>query len=156
MPKERHKAVPAVYLLLRDERRRILLMRRKNANYYNGWYSVPAGHMEKGELPIEALIREVAEEIGISIKLEDVKFVHIMYRTEQDETGDRVDLFFETGIWDGKIKNTEPHKCDDIYWFSLGSLPENTMHHVEDAIVFVENGVLYSQFSLEDIVLDPT
>ena len=92
MKKERNKAVPAVYLVLKkgDE---ILLMRRQGSGYYDGWYSVPAGHVEEGELPLEGLIRETTEELGIDLNPKYIHLVHTMYRTKHDKTGDRTDLF---------------------------------------------------------------
>src|SRR3989338_10078324 len=104
MPKERNNAVPASYLILRKGKE-ILFMRRKGSGYYDGWYSVPAGHVETGELPVSGLVREIVEEFGITISPEDVKLVHTMYRTKHDETGDRVDLFFAANKWQGEIKN---------------------------------------------------
>jgi len=155
MPKERNKAVPASYLILRKGHE-ILLMRRKGSGYYDGWYSVPAGHVEAGELPIEALLRETKEELGIVLDKNGVRLIHAMYRTKHDETGDRVDLFFEATKWDGEITNAEPHKCDDIKWFPLNALPENMMHHVREAIGDIESGVGYSELDLDRIVQNPS
>ena len=90
--KERHKAVPASYLILKDGDK-ILLGRRTNTGYYDGWYTVPSGHVEVGELPLECLLREAYEEIGITFKKEDARFVHTMYRARHDETGERADFF---------------------------------------------------------------
>src|SRR3989338_5936786 len=113
MPKERNNAVPASYLILRKGKE-ILFMRRKGSGYYDGWYSVPAGHVEAGELPVDALLRETKEELGITLDKNDARLVHTMYRTKHDETGDRADLFFKVAKWAGEITNAEPHKCDDI------------------------------------------
>ena len=63
MTRDRNKAVPASYLFL-QKGDGILLMRRQNSGYYDGWYTVPAGHVEAGELPVDALLREAKEEIG--------------------------------------------------------------------------------------------
>ena len=155
MSKERNKAVPAVYLFLRKESE-ILLMQRQGSGYYDGWYSVPAGHVEAGELPVAGLVREVAEELGIIIDPKDAHLVHTMYRTKHDETGDRVDLFFIVDKWSGKITNTEPHKCSDISWFSINALPENMMHHVKAAIQTFENDISYSELDLNQITLNPS
>lgn len=151
MSKERNKAVPAVYLFLKKGEE-ILLMQRQGSGYYDGWYSVPAGHVEAGELPIDGLVREVSEELGITIDPKDTHLIHIMYRTKHDETGDRFDLFFVADKWQGEINNTEPHKCSEIGWFQTNKLPENMMHHVKTALQNFENGVLYSELNLEHIV----
>ena len=155
MSKERNKTVPASYLLLRKGKE-ILLMRRKGSGYYDGWYSVPAGHVEAGELPMDALMREIKEELSIILDKDDIRLIHTMYRTKHDETGDRVDFFFAATKWAGEITNTEPHKCDDIRWFALDTLPENMMHHVKEAIENVGNGINYSELGLDRISRNPS
>lgn len=144
MLKERNKATPAVYLFLRKGNK-ILLGRRQNSGYYDGWYSVPAGHVEAGELPIGGLIREMKEELDINVNPKDLCLVHTMYRAKHDKTGERFDLFFETKKWSGKIKINEPHKCDDLRWFPVKELPKNMMHHVKVALKNVEKGIIYSE-----------
>ena len=150
MSKERNKAVPAVYLFLRKGNE-ILLMRRQGSGYYDSWYSIPAGHVEAGELPLEGLVRETAEELGIVIDPKDAKLVHTMYRTKHDETGDRADLFFLSTKWSGEIKIMEPNKCDDIKWFPINALPKNVMHHVKEALIHSEKGIPYSEFGVSYI-----
>jgi 8-oxo-dGTP diphosphatase len=145
--KERNKAIPASYLILRKGNE-ILLMRRQGSGYYDGWYSVPAGHVEAGELPLEGLAREAKEELGIDIETKGAIPAHSMYRTKHDETGDRVDYFFVVEKWSGEIINTEPHKCDDIQWFPISNLPEKVMPHVKDALEKIQQGVIYSELDL--------
>ena len=147
MTRERNKAVPAVYLILRKGDK-ILLMRRQGSGYYDGWYSVPAGHVEAGELPLEGLVREIVEELDIVIDPKDTKLVHIMYRTKSDETGDRADLFFLSTKWSGELRIMEPNKCDDIKWFPINALPEKMMHHVKEAIQNIEKGIIYSELGV--------
>jgi ADP-ribose pyrophosphatase YjhB (NUDIX family) len=135
----RNPAVTASYLVLRDGDK-ILFARRCNTGYQDGNYQVPAGHVDAGELPSEALIREVAEEIGITIVPEDVKFVHTSFRPKTDSTGDRVDYFFEVNKWKGEVINCEPDKCDDLLWVKPSEMPENTTPHVKVAIECIEKG----------------
>jgi len=148
MMKERNKAVPAVYLVLKKEDQ-ILLMRRSNTGYHDGDYALCAGHIEAGELPVESLVREVAEELGIKIEPRDVRLVYTLYRTKHDETGDRVDLFFEAAKWSGEIANQEPHKCDDVQWFPIDKLPPNMPDHIRKVIMDIENGVDYGSIKFD-------
>ena len=152
--KERNKAVPAAYLILINDEK-ILLGRRINTGYYDGWYTVPSGHVEAGELPLDGLLREGLEEVGITLNKEDVKLVHTMYRTKHDETGDRADYFFVVDKWRGEIQNMEPHKCDDLGWFPLDELPENVMHHVGVALDLYLKGITYSEVPFTDKFLNP-
>ena len=151
---ERHKAVPAIYLILKKGKD-VLLIRRINTGYYDGYYSVPAGHIEAGELPIDALLREVEEEIGLIVVRDSVTLAHTMYRTRHDSTGDRVDFFFFATKYTGEIENKEPHKCDDIAWFPINRLPVNLMQCVRDALEAIKRGKNYSEFGLDKIVSNP-
>lgn len=110
---------------------------------------MPAGHIDAGELPSEALIREVKEEAGIVIHPDDVKFVHTSFRPKMDATGDRVDYYFEVSRWQGEVRNCEPEKCDDMIWVAPDALPENTTPHVRIAIECIERGEWYSEIGME-------
>lgn len=148
MKAPRNAATTAVYLILRDGDR-ILLARRANTGYQDGLYSVPAGHIDANELPTEALVREIKEEIGIAIHPAHARFVHISFRPKHDATGDRVDYYFEARQWEGEVTNQEPHKCDDLRWVSVAELPENTSPHVRAALEAVERGEAFSELSFE-------
>ena len=155
MKKERNKAVPAVYLIFRKDDK-ILMGRRQNTTYYDGWYGVPAGHVEAKELPVSALIREAKEEVGVDINPEDVNLIHTLYRTAHDETGDRSDYFFVIKKWSGKIKIMEPEKCDDLQWFPIDELPENTIHHEKSVIENIKIGINYSEINTKKTVQNPS
>ena len=144
----RNKAIPAAYLFLEKDGK-YLLARRCNTGYEDGNYQVPAGHIEAGELPSEALIREVKEEIGISISPENVELVHISYRPKHDDTDNRVDFFFRVQKWSGEIENREPEKCGDLRWAGLDELPENVTGHVRDAMESVAKGIFFKELGID-------
>lgn len=142
--KERNKAVLAVYVILGE--RKILIARRCNTGYQDGNYNLPSGHVEDGELPVEAMIREAREEIGITLKAQDIHLVHMSYRPKHDETGNRVDFFFRAMRWSGDVVNAERDKCDDLKWVDPLHLPSNMTPHVRAVIDLVRRGVIYSEF----------
>ena len=146
MAKERHKAVPASYLVL-IEANKVLLLRRFNTGYEDGNYSMPAGHVDKGETFTECIVREANEEAGIILKTEDVKMACIMYRKAvAGEESDRIDAFFVAKKWDGEIINKEPNKCNDLSWFDLNNIPENTIPYIKHAIKCINKNIFYSEF----------
>lgn len=147
---KRNKATTASYLVLQKDGK-ILFARRCNTGYQDGNYQVPAGHIDAGELPSEALIREVKEEIGITIKAENIKFAHTSFRPMMDETGDRVDYFFIVDTWEGEITNCEPHKCDDLLWATIENIPENTTPHVRIALESISKKEPFSEISLDEL-----
>ena len=110
----------------------------------DGSYGVPAGHLDGGETAKEGCVREVKEEIGIDLKAEDLKVVHVMHRNAIDD--ERVDFFMTTSSYEGEVENCEPNKCDDLSWFPLDSLPENVIDYVRVAIEAYKEGSTYSEF----------
>ena len=66
--RERFKMIVSGYLLF-IKSGKILLLRRKNTGYMDGWYGLPSGHIEDNETPVQALKREVKEESGLNIEI---------------------------------------------------------------------------------------
>lgn len=143
--KDRFKVIPAAYLLMVKEGE-ILLLRRFQTAYYDGCYSLPAGHVEENETCTDSIVREAHEEVGITLKKEDLRFAHILYRMHGIPAPyGRLDIFFTADKWVGEPKNMEPEKCDDIQWFPLGRLPENMVPEVRQAIESFQKGIFYSE-----------
>ncbi len=145
MSKNRFKVVPAVYLLLEDAGNRILLMERTGTGYRDGEYGLCMGHVELDEDPIQAVIREAREELGIVIALNDVHFVHCLHRNKHDGADNYIDLFFLVSRWNGEIKNEEPGKCGELQWADISTLPSNTIDYIKDVLLNVRDGIVYSQ-----------
>jgi 8-oxo-dGTP diphosphatase len=154
MAKNRMFSATASYLILEKEDQ-ILFILRQNTGYQDGMYQVPAGHIEMGELPTEALIRESKEEVGVDIEKSDLELIHVSTRPKHDETGNRVDFFFRVRKWKGEPTNTEPDKCAGLYWFKLDELPKNVTPHIKEAILRGYRGEFFSEFDLDWMKAQP-
>ncbi len=76
------REIAAVYIEF--EGQILLLHRQNNISEGNKW-APPAGHVEKGETPIEAAIRELEEETGYDISnqtIENFKPIYIEYNEQ--------------------------------------------------------------------------
>lgn len=145
--KERYKSPIAVYIILRDYNKRILLMRRKNTGFHDGLWSLPSGHVEKNESIQTAIIREAKEEINIRIIKKNLKLKYIIHRKSTIDT--YIDCFFECNIWKNNIKNNEPQKCSDIMWAKIEELPINTVPYVKNAILSQNKEIIFSTIGLK-------
>lgn len=144
MPKHRHTNRLASYLvLIRDEQ--ILLARRYQTGFQDGNYSLPAGHVDEGENFSDAIVREAQEEIGILVKQSDLVHLHTQHRKSERKI-EYVDVYFTATNWIGDITNREPHKCDDLAWFPIDNLPENTVEYVRQVISQIQNQNYYSEY----------
>ncbi len=143
---ERFSVVPAVYLVFRNNDE-VLLLKRKNTTYFDGHYSLPAGHIDGKEAAINAAIREGKEEVGVTLSREGLRFVHLLHRPALELAGrERFDLFFEVLNFKGEIINAEPDKCSELRWAAEKNLPENIVPEVAQALGCIAAGIYYSDF----------
>ncbi len=60
-----------VYIMCGDE---VLMFKRSETKKkFPGFWSIPGGHIDEGEDPLAAAIREVQEETGVTISADDLK-----------------------------------------------------------------------------------
>ena len=143
---------PVTVHLLFFRENQILLLRRFNTGYEDGNYSVPAGHLDGSETVRMAAVREAHEEIGVHIAIEDIAFATVMHRKSDDTllplsgTGERVDFFVQVKGWDSEPFNAEPNKCDELRWYDMDALPENTIPYVKQAIQNCLDDVPFQEF----------
>jgi len=141
--KKRFTYIGSSYLMLIEDGK-ILLGRRHNTGFEDGNYGLPAGHLDGDETAREGCAREIEEEIGIDIKPEDLKVVHVIHRKGKDD--ERIDFFMTASKYTGDIENREPEKCDDLSWHPLDKLPPNTIDYIRFAIQQFQLGYNYSEF----------
>ena len=132
----------ALALLIKDDS--VLLLRRANTDWGNGMYTLPSGHVDEGESATQACIRETEEEVGVVVHESSVSLAHVLHRKNNDNGKVFVDFILVCKSWDGEPMNKEPHKCDDVKWFKLDSLPDNMIPFVRSAIEDYQQGVYFS------------
>lgn len=141
--KERYQSKVVVFLILTrniNGKEEILLQKRCNTGYMDGKYDCAcSGHLEKGESLSMAIVREAKEEIGIDVNEKDLKFVAIIHPYKDDY----INVFFTTNTYKGIPKIMEPNKCDDLQWFDIEKLPDNTIERIKNVIKNIKKGIIY-------------
>lgn len=99
---------------------KILLMRRTKIKGDN--FGFIGGHVDPGESPINALVREIKEEVGVKVKVKHLRLVKVIYRGKGDIQ--KVHLVFDAKRWKGTPENLEPRFCKYIGWYPLDDLPK--------------------------------
>lgn len=146
MNQERYKIHSFVSLILRKDDK-VLLIRRFQTGSEDGMYGCAGGGLDPDETITQAVIREAAEELGIVVKKDDLKVVHVVHRkTPRHQV---IGFFFESAAWQGVPENKEPHKCDDIKWFCINELPENTQPTFKHVVSMLDKKNFYSEFGWE-------
>ncbi|HUC87556.1 MAG TPA: NUDIX domain-containing protein [Candidatus Binatia bacterium] len=142
---KRHKLIVAVYVILRKPDGKVLLLKRANTGYRDGYYGLPAGHLESGESIILGAARETKEEVGVNLEPHNLKLVHVMhYISSVPMPHDRLGFYFEATKWQDEPVNAEPHKCHELKWVSPKALPANMVPEVNQALQMIARGELYS------------
>lgn len=117
---------------------RVLLCHRSPARrWYPDVWDLAGGHVEAGESPVRALVRELREELGISIAEppgpELARFV--------TATVDMRVWLIEA--WTGDLANTAPAEHDRIGWFEASELAG--LHLASDSYLPLITRVLADQ-----------
>jgi len=122
----------------------ILMLRRFNTGWMDGFYTTPTGHIEEGESATDAAARELFEETGLST--DPTMLVHAITVHRQNETkGVYFDNYFIAHEWTGEAHITEPDKSDAIEWMKFDSLGDNVVPTVLRAIRNYQAGKRYAE-----------
>jgi 8-oxo-dGTP diphosphatase len=140
----RHRVIMAAFLVFRDKEK-VLLLRRANTGYMDGYYSLPAGHVDGDEPAIVAACREAKEEVGVTIEPADLELVHTVH--EKAEGHERLNLGFEVKAYKGKITNMEPEKCDELRWVPITDLPDDMVPSIRELLEHISAGRRYSDYN---------
>jgi ADP-ribose pyrophosphatase YjhB (NUDIX family) len=100
---------------------KILLGLRQNV-HGAGYWALPGGHVEYGETILESLIREMQEELGVTIT--KAKLVAVTDAINLEENQHYLHASFLVEEYNGKITNMEPKLCSKLQYFPLNALPE--------------------------------
>jgi 8-oxo-dGTP diphosphatase len=120
----------AVFVVIRNAAGEILLQQRANTGYLDGYWDLPSGHVEHGESLLDAAVRELAEEVGVTVAKDTLKLINIDQYFMGKTDHDYVNFTFAASGWQGEPRICEPEKCSTIGWFALGALPEKCVNVV--------------------------
>ena len=103
-----------------DEQGRVLLCHREDLDVWN----LPGGRVDSGEMPTDAVIREVMEESGLEVEIESL--VGVYGKINKDE----LDFCFICSSIGGQLLITDG--AGEAKYFEVNNLPFNTNpKHVE-------------------------
>ncbi|EKD58582.1 MAG: MutT/nudix family protein [uncultured bacterium] len=126
-----HIGVGGGVLIFNDKKEVLLMKRGQNAKNEAGWWSKPGGTVEYGEKVVNAMKREIKEEIGV-----DINIWGYLPHTDHVIKGEGqhwVAFNYLADIKNGEVKNMEPHKCEELKWFAPAKLPFKTVQNTKEA-----------------------
>ena len=102
-----------------DGERVLMCHRHPNRRWYPDIWDLPGGHIEDGEQPHDALIRELEEELGIVVDADALE----AGRTLTPEAGLTIHVWVVRS-WSGELCNRAPDEHDSIGWFLATEVAE--------------------------------
>ena len=105
---------------------RALLGLRLAGRRYGGLWALPGGHLEPGETARQAVVRELAEELGVRAELHpDGPAATSMIGAVQRSV-------WLVAAWQGRPSNHAPEEHAELRWFAAEELAGIPLAHPQD------------------------
>lgn len=111
----------------------LLAYRSANKRAYPGVWDLPGGGIEDGESELEALTRELREELGVQIAAGSTS--HLCRLTARGAAGPALLSAWLVREWQGTPANVATEEHDDIGWFNLEELPPLAHELIRQSLV---------------------
>jgi ADP-ribose pyrophosphatase YjhB (NUDIX family) len=100
-----------------------------------------------GEPASGAAIRMAEEEVGIKLRLAELRLAHVMHRSGNTTNEDHIDFYFFVMNFPGEVVNRHAQVWDDWKWIRWNALPPNTIPQVRYALECIKTDKVYSEFN---------
>lgn len=131
--------------LIKDDK--ILMIKRHNSGWKDGWWTPPAGHIEAEESASAAAARECFEEIGVVVEKDEIEHMITVHRHNTETGAVYFDNYFRARKWTGTplVKEKEKEKASEIAWVSLNSRSRRIVPTVRAALAKNRRGKRFSE-----------
>ena len=113
-----------VSFICHDGKGNFLMQKRgTKARDENGRWDCGGGQLELHSTPEETLRKEIKEEFCVDVLDSTSMGYGDIHREHNGERTHWISLYFVVLVDPSQVKNGEPHKFDEIGWFTTGTLP---------------------------------
>ena len=92
------------------------------------FWGFPKGHVEEGETEIETAKREVLEETGLNVIVDESRRYEIKYMIGENLDIEKTAVFFMAKVKDGKLQKQE-EEIEDMGWFTFEEAKETLSYY---------------------------
>ncbi|MEY9938091.1 NUDIX domain-containing protein [Streptacidiphilus sp. MAP5-3] len=117
--------VAAVIVHDLESQRVVLIQRGPKAKFAQGMWDLPVGKSEPGEPITETAVRELKEETGLVVAVDDLRLAHVIHGARGVEAPNGfLTVVFAAHRWSGNLTNGEPEKHAQVAWVATNEIPE--------------------------------
>ncbi|MBT3249957.1 MAG: NUDIX domain-containing protein [Candidatus Pacebacteria bacterium] len=129
--------VSEVYIV--HDNKLLMFKRSETKKKFPGFWSLPGGHIDEGEDPLAAAIREVQEETGVIITPEDIKLKVVAMHHHLDREEMYIAFAFSVGLKESPMLNTGVDE-GKAHWIEIDKA--KTLENVFEPVKYYFNHVL--------------
>lgn len=131
------KDLKVVYALIQNEEGNVLLVH----NTDGGGWSLPGGKVEYGETLVEALKREVREETGLAIEINDIVSINEGKSTQMNVH--TLFIMFKAQVHDYTTEIQMKDEISTLGWCSIDEADEKLVYYHHSLKDFLNNKATY-------------
>ncbi len=103
----------------------VMALRGKNARDEHGRWDIGGGGLEFGRSVEDTLRGEIKEEYSANVESFEFLGHRDVHRDDNGKPTHWVALDFKVRVDSEQVQNGEPHKFDEVAWFTLDTPPDN-------------------------------
>lgn len=131
------------FVVLSEEDDVLLVQPDKKESVAGDLYALVGTNVEQGETVLQAIRREVKEEINLGLPESDFSLMHVSHG--KDSKHEFIAFFFHVDISEFSLEDNESSKYSDMEFFDINELPNNIIPSHEQALDSIKKAVLYSE-----------
>lgn len=137
-----------VIVLKEENGKTFVMMHQRRGEHGPGFWGTGGGHLELGESLKAGALRELSEEAGPQVVVDDVTFLGVVNFTEM-QPKHYVDVSFSARWISGEPTNNSPEETTDWQWCDINDLPSPLFPPIEKYLVALKTGQKFfdSRFS---------
>lgn len=117
-----HRVVAKVILINSQNE---IAMAKVKRGFFSGHWTLPGGFVDYAEHPVEGAVREVKEELGVSVEIDEKDIVQIAERIFTSEGIQFLSFTYKCYI-EGEVQfNPKADEIEEARWFSMQQALEN-------------------------------
>ena len=118
-----HVRVAIVYFCHDGKGNFIMAKRKETTRDEHGRWDIGGGELEFGDTVEDTLTKEIKEEYSTDILEYEFLGYRDVHRVHEGRKTHWIGLDFKVLVDKDKVKNGEPHKFDEVSWFTLDTMP---------------------------------